>query len=442
MMRNVKLVGTLLILLIISSICLGKGKKGNIDYRIYTKIEPVNNMIECSVEIENPADSSFFLNKDMNISRLEADGIEAKYILKESDESLFMPNSRRVILQSGIPKKLFIKYSGKFVNGNYPQMISNVNMILPDIVELALYLTWYPIFKNSGINFELSTDLPDNFSVVTNGRFDEEKKENGRSITKWKSFSSGMDIVILAAPNMKKSVLINDGVIIEIYYDKISDGYIDSMKTDLLNSVNGLTRLLGKSKKENLVRVAYSPRKYWGYVRTPFIIVSEGNALYWNKEKFKSARDFRYLTHEIAHYWWGSAEVNTPEDWINEGLAEYSAFIISEKYRGKEFCDQLLKEYTERAGKSKTETPIALTEEKSQDREVNRYDKPTILFNELRNKYGEETINRFLKSLYETFSDKQKATTEMFLEVMEKEIGKEAKDYFSDALYSKVWKYK
>ena len=33
--------------------------------------------------------------------------------------------------------------------------------------------------------------------------------------------------------------------------------------------------------------------------------------------------------HELAHFWWRIVAASTPSDWINEGLAEYSAFRLS-----------------------------------------------------------------------------------------------------------------
>jgi aminopeptidase N len=145
------------------------------------------------------------------------------------------------------------------------------------------------------------------------------------------------------------------------------------------------------------------------------------------------------LTHEMAHYWWNMANMGTPEDWLNEGMAEYSAFIISEEIIGKDFTNQLLSEYNKRASESKTETPIVETDNNSPDREVNRYDKPTIIFNELRQKYGKEKINNFLKSLYARFASTKIVNTPSFLDEMEKQIGKEAMEYFSNALYAKKW---
>lgn len=429
---------TSIILLISFITSFGQNEEKNTFYNLKVKVDPSSRMIECKVEIINPPDTIFILNKDMQIHSITANGENISYYTNPS-KSFYAPNTSDIILRSSVvPKNIIIEYSGKINPEAYPPMLSAVNMVKPELIEMASYLTWYPKFKQGSINFELEADLPSNFKTVTNGELQAQRFEKKHNITKWKSYLPGMDIALLAAPNLQKSEINQDKVTVEIYYDKIPKSYIDSMNYNLIKSMNQLTKLFGTTNNE-LIRVAYSPRSAWGYVRTPFIIVSEGTSLYWRSQKYGPARDFRYLTHEISHYWWHSGNVETPEDWINEGLAEYSAFIISEMLVGKDFTNQLLSEYKERAAKCKTETAIAETENNSPDREVNRYDKPTILLNEIRNKYGEEKMINFLKSLHERFVKTKIVSTESFLDEMEKQIGKDAKDYFSNALYTKKW---
>ncbi len=406
-------------------------------YRLAVRIDPALSMISCRTEIQNPNDSCFILNKDMKIHRIIADG---KPVVFHQNPSNFMPNASEISIGSIACNNLDIEYSGQIKAESYPPIVNVANMIKPDLVELAMYVTWYPRLKNGALfNFQLEADLPSTFVTVTNGFCREEKSDSCRTVTKWESFKPGYDIALLAAPQLQKSDVHRNGVTVEIYYDKIPGSYVDSMKSNLLLSMDRLTHLLGSPKSDTLIRVAYSPRKMWGYVRTPFIIVSEGNALAWRSQKFGPARDFRYLTHEISHYWWGLADINTPDDWINEGLAEYSAFLISEEIIGKDFTDQLLREYKQHAADSKTETAIAETEQNSPDREVNRYDKPVLLFDEARRRFGNEKMNRFLKSLYKRFAETGKATTALFLDETEKRVGKEARDFFAKALYSKKW---
>jgi hypothetical protein len=406
-------------------------------YQLNIQIEPISGIITCKVTISNPNDSAFVLNNDMKIERLIADGKEMKFTKKSSD---FMPNASEINFGTVAHKSLEIEYSGAINAESFPPIVNVANMIKPELVEIAFYVTWYPRLKNGNpFLFSMDVDLPSNFITLTNGYLKQEKKIGDRNKTSWESYEPASDIVILSAPNLKTSKSESRGTIVEISYDKIPSSYIDSMKTSLSISMERLNSLLGSSGSIKPIRVAYSPRKTWGYVRTPFIIVSEGNALDWRQQKFGAARDLRYLTHEIAHYWWHSADINTSEDWINEGLAEYSAFLISEELIGKDFTDQLLSEYKKRVTESKSETPIVETTNNSPDRELNRYAKPVLLFNEARNKFSKEKMDHFLKSLYVRFTTEKKATTEIFLDELGKDIGPEAKEFFRNAINTKKW---
>ena len=406
-------------------------------YKINVKIEPSSGTINCVTQIQNPKDSCFVLNKDMEIKSIIADGKPVSYEQKSSD---FMQNASEVDINSPVPKNVIFEYSGKLNAESLPPIISSVNMINSKMVELAFYVTWYPRAKNSNaFNFELQLDIPSNFSAVTNASLENEKTENGRTITTWESFFPGADVAILAAPGLQKSIMEKNGTTVEIYYEKLSPAYIDSMKNNLIQSMEMLTNLYGPLKANSMIRVGYSPRGSWGYVRTPFIIVSEEKSLSWRSQKFGPARDFRYLTHEIAHYWWLLANTGTPEDWLNEGLAEFSAFYVSEKLIGKEFSEEILNEYKNRVDNSNSKLSIVETPSSSRDRELNRYDKPVIFFNEAMQRFGEQKLFAFLKSLYKRFSESKNVNTDSFLDEAEKQLGPDAKQFFYESLHRTVW---
>lgn len=408
-------------------------------YNLRVKIFPLSDSIYCKVEIQNPSDTCFILNSDMKINHILADGIPVSFNKKGPST---LPNSSEFKIESDLPENLIVEYSGKIIDESFPPIIKNVNMIKPELVELALYVSWYPrlVHNNSSFNFQIGIDVPSNFITVTNGSLKEEKTENDRSLTEWNSFKPGSDILILSAPNLKKSVTAEDGTEIEIYYDKLPETYIDSMKSDLFKSLSRITGILGPSKTNNLIRIGYSPRSAWGYVRAPFIIISENNALHGLNHEFGKARDFRYITHEIAHYWWSSANTSLPDDWINEGLAEYFAFLVSGEIIGKKFTDQLLKEYNEKAYNSITESSIAETENNSPDREVNRYAKPVLIFNEADKRFGHDAMKLFYKNLYNCFLSSGNATTKIFLDEVKKDIGENAYEFFHESLYKRKWK--
>jgi hypothetical protein len=431
-MRN--LLSVILFAVLLLAACadtFGQEKKNIASYKVNVRVDPDSGTLVCKTEIQDPADSCFILNKDLTLIRVEADGEPIKYRLNASQ---FPPNSIEIAVGPESHQSLVFEYAGRLNPDAVPKMVSAVNMISPDLVEMAMYVAWYPRPKNgSPFDFRLVADLPSRFTTVANGALRNDKVKNDRSITKWESFGPASDIALIAAPDLHRTCVTSGDVTVEIYHTKLPDAYIDSMTTNLFRSTAWLTSKLGAPRSNELVRVVYSPRPAWGYVRTPLIIVSEEASLTWRSQPFGPARDFRYLTHEIAHYWWASADMNTPEDWINEGLAEYSAFIASQDIVGKEFADHLLVEYKDRVGS--IHTPIALTENNSPDREVNRYTRPVLIFEEARMKYGTEKLNGFFAALYKRFTDTRVTTTAAFLDEADKQLGPGAKDFFTGKLY-------
>jgi hypothetical protein len=425
------------ILLMTDLLCsLGQGKNHIPEYHLYVHLNPAESSIIGTVIIMNPGDSAFLLTESMNIIKVTSDGREVAFFRKPSNNS---ENSMEVSLSGKLPKKLVIEYTGQIFPGSYPKTISDLNMINSRLVELSDYIDWYPRAKNnSSFLYKLDVEVPSGFKTIANGFLKNEKSTGSFNLTHWESDAAVYGITLVSAPDLWKSEYTGNGMKVEIYYSRLPVSYVDSMKVGLLKTMNLLSGIFGCPASHNLVRVIYSPRSAGGYARAPLILVSENYALEQINQKFGSARDFRLNAHEIAHYW-SRADAGTSDDWINEGLAEYSALLVSEKIIGKEFSDLMLNEYNEIVNNTPTEYSIVETPADSRDREVNRYYKPTLLLNNLKQKYGEEKMKEFLRSLYKGFTEANKANTPLFLDILEKNFGKGTKDSFAAALYMKTW---
>lgn len=399
-------------------------------YRVEVQISPDSGGIAGITEIQNPRDSVFFLAKGLTIHEIIADGRRTSFRQKVNGQR----GSSVEISLDKIPERVTIHYSGKIIPENFPKTVSSINMISKDLTELSNYIDWYPKLKNyRPFKYILKVGLPGEFVTITTGRLIEEAENNGRKITLWQSTEPQNGITLVSAPGIKSSIITGKGSRIEIYYNKLPGSYIDSMKNNLLRSVELLTSIFGSSGNENVIRLFYSPRSAGAYSRAPLILVSESYALEQRGHRFGAARDFHLNTHEIAHLW-SKADPDTPDDWLNEGLAEFPALMISEEIFGKDFKEMMVNEYRNLAGNSQTETSIMNTENDSPDREINRYFKPTLLFEETRQKYGTDLMNAFLKQLYTRFSELDGASTPLFLEVCGSCLGEEARLYFSEAL--------
>lgn len=402
-------------------------------YLLKVRIDPSSGEIESEVRIQNPPDSCFYLNQNLKIHRIISDGHTVSFHREPASKPLPYTVGTAVVVEAKVHEEILIEYTGFLT-----EVINGVNMVNSDLVELAYYAAWFPIFQGNDLfDFKLDADLPSDFITISNGSLEHKQQSQGRNITRWVSFKPVYDIVLLASPHFQKVEEDQKNTKVEIYFNKLPREFIMTKKESLVKGMEQLTNFYGPPHVTGYLRFVYSPRSGWGYSRIPLFIVSEEYALKQQQEEFGQARDFHGAAHEMAHFWWNIADANTPDDWISEGLAEFSAFRLSEEFLGRDFTDQLVSEYQEHAAQSLTGMSIVETESSSPDRYVNRYEKTTLLLLEARRRFGQKQLDRVLKALHTRFAGTRNATTGLFLEEVEKQLGIEAKDFFSEALFRK-----
>jgi hypothetical protein len=393
-------------------------------YRLAVIIDPQTSGIEVHARIQDPPALGFYLNGNLQITGVTADGRPVAYHKEPST---------RIVIEADHPKQLSIDYAGCLKD-----TMSGVNLIRPDLVELAIYSDWFPIFEGGRLfDFELEADLPTGFIETTNGRLIDRRNHDQRTISSWKSFQPDFDIALVASPKFQKLEDSSPGMTVEVYSTRLSLDDVQEKKNRLIKAMARLAELYGPTQVDGQLRFVYSPRNGWSYSRVPLFVVSEAYALAMLKESFGKARDFHGAAHEAAHFWWGIAGMSGPDDWINEGLAEFSAFRLSTEQFGETFADTLAAEYRKHASACETDAAIAQTPNDSPDRYVNRYEKTTLLFLEAERRFGKEPLERFLKAFYTRFAGTRNATTGLFLQELNDRLGPEAKAFFEDALFRK-----
>ncbi len=127
------------------------------------------------------------------------------------------------------------------------------------------------------------------------------------------------------------------------------------------------------------------------------------------------------LAHEVAHQYWyglvGSDQIN--EAWIDESLANYSAILFLEnKYGFKTYQEEINKIKRKNIGSSSL---LSLQEYPSKFayREA-VYEKPIMLWDELRNYGGKERVVSLLKSIQDKYHFRRISTEALFGEIKPK----------------------
>lgn len=405
------------------------------NYILQVTMEPSKNFLFGNVVIENPSDSVFYLEDLFRIKSVKADG---KKINPEANSNSGSKISYNLPF---IPRKLEIEYGGKINSDSLPKNISMVNRADNNLIELSDYSDWYPVFSNfPGFTFLFKLVVSEGFTPILNGQKRWEVIKRSNCISYWESDGRVHRITLFAAPGMKKLQTGTTNLNIETYFQKLPDSYADSMLQSLSKAFLLLNDIFGSSDATRSACLVYSPRSGQAYARLPLLLVPENYALEQRNNKYGFERDFRLNVHEISHFW-SKASTSTPDDWINEGLAEYSALLVSDSIMGKEFSSVLLGEYRDIIQNSPTKEAITETTSDSREREINRYYKPVILLHEIEGKYGKVKMFRFMKTLDSTFA-KESATTDVFLKVLETTYGSAVRDEFATRITSKGWETK
>ncbi len=414
---------------------IGKGQETSpFHYRLQVRVEPAQHKLEAEATIEHPPSSRFYLYKGLTVRQVAADGKPVGFHLDSSLAPLpFSQGSAAVVVEAPDVQNLRIKYGGEI-----SEVVNGVNMISPQLVELALYGAWYPLFEGlKNFTFEVQANFPQGFPTTTNGLRREQRNEDERSITVWTSLTPGFDIVLLASPLLHQLTGGVEATQLEIYSYRLPEPLQKSKIDGLVAGMNRLSSRYGPPRVKGILRLVYSPRSGWGYSRIPLIVVSEERALGVLSQESGEAKDFRDNCHEMAHFWWTLADPATPNGWIDEGLAEYSAVCLTVERYGKAFAEVRKAEYREHASQSKTPSSIAETEPSSPDREINWYDKAPLMFLEAQRRFGQEPLDKLLRAMYIRFAGTGRATTALFLEEAGRQMGKEAQAFFREELYRK-----
>lgn len=405
----------------------------NAHIKLSVGIEPSEKAQKGVFEASTPADSVFMLIKGLEVESVFSNGEIAGFQKLPTDSA-----SLSAVWK--LDKKcsnLKIIYSGKIIEDNYPKTVSNQNRINSWMLELTDVIDWYPRFKNNpDCTFSLNVIAPADFGFVTNGMQTESSDTGETKKTCFESQNPVSRIFLIGSEKLKKQEVAGNNFTIEIYHTKLPHDYVERMIKNLAATVEFYQKLYHSAGSDNRVKIIYSPRPAGGYARGSVIVVSEEFAFDQTISEWGFARDFQLNAHEIAHLW---SKAHWEHDWINEGLSEYSAYLACEKFIGPEFATLLLDEYIAAIGNSATQLSILETTGDSWESHINRYYKPTVLLNTLRQKHGEEKMTEFISSLNEAFIQNHGGTKVIFLNMLEKVYGKDAYDFFCEGLNRKNW---
>ena len=213
-----------------------RGEDRAVGYSLDVRIDPAAGRLHASGEVRierSELDRDhlvFILHETFDIESLSINGAKAQFTFEPWGGEPNRTAGRRVVVAlpqrvRGAYLRMEIAYGGTLLR--LPQFGSAEGVeggrALDDAingrrVELAWYSSWYPQLGDFGGRFEtvISAELPEGWTVVSNGIPSIEGERGSDSRPVWSSRSSN-DILVIAAPDLRRRLLDRSGVAVEIY---------------------------------------------------------------------------------------------------------------------------------------------------------------------------------------------------------------------------------
>lgn len=219
--------------------------------------------------------------------------------------------------------------------------LATQNHLRSDWIELNVDKLWVPnqTLDNKYTHVATLKNFPKGFKFVSFRDEIIKQDNNGNYILK--SAKPAPEILILAGRNMH--FWKPKGSFISFFASKNTpDSTLKSMHEKVDKSIAFLNTKHGKSNplKTMLVVLRNTKRTEIGFQFSRKTMIITG----------KDFNSYGNLSHELAHYWWSDANFMT-EPWLNESFANYSMFLVMEKFSPKAH-DKILTKYTKRAKKA------------------------------------------------------------------------------------------
>ena len=192
-------------------------------------------------------------------------------------------------------------------------------------IELGYYTGWYPVCNGNRADYShLRIGITDGYTVSGSGIISHTEEGMWEMKQPWENF----DNVILASPMLKSRRINDNGTTIELIYTDFPDAGADSALQCCHNALKFFRRLYKIAGDEDIYMkfLLSASGTSGGYSRKNFIMLSSRT---FNEYVLKNT------AHEIGHFWWNKAPVESWHDWLNESFAEFSALQYIRHARGE-----------------------------------------------------------------------------------------------------------
>ena len=386
------------------------------DVAVYTgdvAINPQSQKLSARWSIRFAADSAtrdsavFLLNPGLTISRVSGQNV-AGYTSGRRDEDQVVTIRFAPRLAPGAQARIDLDYSGVPVFGS-----DSINRIAPAWVELGLDSYWLPVFADycERIFGEVRIDLPPDWNAVASGNI----TRDGSSLV----LTTGIpliDIAFTSSPTLSHTDAPNTSV----FWTRPDSPTVARVLGTAESCRRYLNTRYGASDSLPSVRIVLAPRSGPGYARRNYIVLTDAAST-------PASALGGYICHEFAHFWSSGANASGPENWLNEGFAEY----VSSRYVRATFGEAQYDSTVARWQRmSVGQPPIWTLQSTKRPSAQVAYRKAPFLLSRLEDRIGTDKMELFLQR----YMVERIRTTPQLLAALEDIAGPETASWFREEL--------
>ena len=288
-----------------------------------------------------------------------------------------------------------------------------INRITEEWVELGLDSGWHPVFATLDQEMlgVVRIELPAGWDVVGAGSWEERK---GLHVVH--STTPQVDVAFAAAPALEE--LRSENLSVH-FPGTVADAAHAVLEAG--ESCSGyLNRRYGEVDPLPLSRLVLADRQGPGYARNRYFVVSD-------VDPEDAVELHRFLCHELAHHWTGSAGPFTPHHWMSEAFAEFVAARYLRERVGEEVYRGIVEEWEE---EGREHGPIWTPEAVERPSPPVMYRRGPWALHRLEERVGTQRMDRFVGR----YMVQDIRTTEQLLDALETVAGAEAEAWFREEL--------
>lgn len=258
------------------------------------------------------------------------------------------------------------------------------------------------------IDFKATVSTSGDQLAIAPGYLQKEWQENGRNYYRYEMDAPMVNFFNVMSGKLAVKKEVYKGINIEVYYHPTHHWNVDRMIESTRDSLDYFSEVFGSYQHRQMRIIEFPGYRRFAQSFANTVPYSESIGFITDLRNPEEIDPVYYVTaHEVAHQWFGhqlgAANVQGSAV-LSESLSQYAALMVMERKYGetkiRKFLTYELDRYLRgRANELLEEMPMM----RAENQQYIHYRKGSVVMMSLKNKLGEERLNRALRSLIEEY---------------------------------------